>query len=366
MYNFQIIITLDYEIHGNGDGCPMDLMVKPTYRIINLFYKYGAKLTIMADVAEILKFKEYKDTYGVDKYYYEDILKQLKLAVTLGHDVQLHIHSGYFNSEFTEKGIRQKWAEYDLANLPYETIFSRIKVCKNFLETELQKVKPNYKCIAFRAANWSMVPTKNISRALVENGIFIDSSIFKWGKRSNRVLFDYTNAHDKLIPWYINENEICEKDPNGKLLEIPIYTEHRSFWAFVTFIRAFRIIRSCFHKHDELDKKYENNYITFHEKSNITSTAVKKSKLQKLISPFTKKHAWKLDLNQASGKQIINAVKRIEKEYTQLAHDLPIVLIGHSKSFIKYNEKTFKPFLKYIKMNNHCYSFSLFSNVRIQ
>ena len=48
------IFTLDYEIHGNGDGCPYALMVEPTDRLLRLFEGFGAKLTIMADVAEIL------------------------------------------------------------------------------------------------------------------------------------------------------------------------------------------------------------------------------------------------------------------------------------------------------------------------
>ena len=56
----NVIFTLDYEIHGNGEGCPSELMVEPTRRMMDLFDRYGAKLTIMADVAEILKFKEYQ------------------------------------------------------------------------------------------------------------------------------------------------------------------------------------------------------------------------------------------------------------------------------------------------------------------
>ena len=52
----NVIFTIDYEIHGNGEGSPHELMVEPTRRLLDLFEKYGAKLTIMADVAEILKF----------------------------------------------------------------------------------------------------------------------------------------------------------------------------------------------------------------------------------------------------------------------------------------------------------------------
>ena len=57
----RIILTLDYEIHGNGEDYPHDLMIEPTTRLLRLCDKFGAKLTIMPDVAEILKFKEYKE-----------------------------------------------------------------------------------------------------------------------------------------------------------------------------------------------------------------------------------------------------------------------------------------------------------------
>src|ERR1035441_4135851 len=94
----RVIFTLDYEIHGNGEGCPYELMVEPTARLLHLFDAYGAKLTIMADIAEILKFKQYADQHGKDDYHYRDIAAQLQTAVRGGHDVQLHIHSSYFNA----------------------------------------------------------------------------------------------------------------------------------------------------------------------------------------------------------------------------------------------------------------------------
>jgi hypothetical protein len=61
-----VLFTSDYEIHGNGEGCPRELMVEPTDRMLAQFERYGARLTLMADVAEILKFKEYRDQVGRD------------------------------------------------------------------------------------------------------------------------------------------------------------------------------------------------------------------------------------------------------------------------------------------------------------
>src|SRR5579864_3962361 len=113
----NVIFTLDYEIHGNGEGCSCELMVEPTERLLRLFDEFGAKLTIMADIAEILKFKEYAEKQGRDDYHYDGIVAQLQRAVRGGHDVQLHIHSSYFNATHDGRHWAQDWSEYDFASL---------------------------------------------------------------------------------------------------------------------------------------------------------------------------------------------------------------------------------------------------------
>jgi hypothetical protein len=94
----KVLFTLDYEIHGNGEGSPRKLMIEPTGRLLRLFDQYGAKLTIMAEIAEILRFKEYAEEQKRDDWNYGGIVSQLQQAVTSGHDVQLHIHSSYFGA----------------------------------------------------------------------------------------------------------------------------------------------------------------------------------------------------------------------------------------------------------------------------
>jgi hypothetical protein len=81
---------------------------------------------------------------------------------------------------------------------------------------------------------------------------------------------------------------------------------------------------------------------------------------------ISQKHPWKLDFNQATGKQMIQALKRIEKQYCHINHDLPIVSIGHSKLFNKYNEFCLEPLLKFISKNKHNYTFSTFNEIDIE
>src|SRR5262245_21790008 len=161
---YKVLFTSDYEIHGSGMGSPRELVVEPTTRMLDQFDRYGARLTIMADVGEILKFKEYADTTGDDRFFFGDIVRQMERAVATGHDVQLHLHSSYFNATWDEqKGFwKQDWAEYDLASLGYERLKELVGKGKRFLEETLRPKKPDYECFAFRAANWSMHPSPNI------------------------------------------------------------------------------------------------------------------------------------------------------------------------------------------------------------
>ena len=334
-----IIFTLDYEIHGNGDGCPQDLMVEPTYRLLRLCNEYGAKLTIMADVAEILKFKEYKDEYGRDDYCYGAIVDQLRYAIKTGHDVQLHIHSSYFNARHDNRCWIQDWSEYNFAGLPYERMDWMVRTCKQFLETLLRPVDPMYRCVAFRAANWSVNPSQNVVRALVNNGIKIDTSVFKYGHRNGIVAFDYSQAYSQIAPWRVKEDDICSRDDTSRLWEFPIYSEKRWIGAFLTSGRIYRAFMSWPHK---VHVKGERNTPPG------GADPAPHTRRGAWIPTVLQRHAWKADFNQCAGKQLISALHRASDSYDHRQDKLlPFVLIGHSKLFTKRNESNLMPFLRH-------------------
>ena len=57
------------------------------------------------------------------------------------------------------------------------------------------------------------------------------------------------------------------------------------------------------------------------------------------MSMVAKKHAWKADFNQCTGRQLIGALRRAEERYSTSSDKLPFVLNGHSKLFNRVNEK---------------------------
>lgn len=332
---FDIYFTLDYEIHGNGDGDPLELMVKPTDRLLKILNSFGAKLTIMPDVAEIMKFSEYLESTGIDRFHFLKIVEQLQHSFLTGHDVQLHLHSSYFNSFYDGLRWSQCWSDYDLASLPYEKVYNYVKSGKEFLDVLIGQVDPSYDCFVFRAANWSMMPSTNIIKALVKNGILIDTSVYKWGVQIDNVRYDYSNAHSNIMPYKVDNDNINLHNPQGRLVEYPIYCEKKYFYEFITPIRIFRFLRSKLHKHNRP-----------HDPARPSSPK------DLSFGSFFRLHPWKLDFNQASGDQMIFTVKKLIKTMCDLQIErVPIVLIGHSKSFIKYNEATLGKFLDYCSKN---------------
>jgi len=346
----KILFTLDYEIHGNGEGCARELMVEPVTRLRRLFEEYGARLTIMADMAEILKFKQFADQHGRDDYYYHDIVAQLQGAVRGGHDAQLHLHASYFNATHDGRRWIQDWSEYNFAGLGLERMDQVVRIGKAGLESLLQPAAPDYRCFVFRAANWSVNPGRNVVRTLLKNGIRIDTSIFKYGRRRGLVNFDYARADHALIPWRVGPDDLCARDDRGSLWEFPIYSERRWIGAFLSPNRLYRVAQNRRHKIAGGPQIFR--IPGRHKAANPLFLAAQR-------------HAWKADFNQCTGRQLIGALRRAEQRHAGGPDPLPFVLIGHSKLFNRRNESSLRPFLEYVAARDSRFQFGTFSDFAI-
>ncbi|MEI6673574.1 MAG: hypothetical protein WCO57_00195 [Verrucomicrobiota bacterium] len=347
------LFTLDYELHGNGDGHPQALMVEPTARLLDQFDRHGAKLTIMADVAEILRFRQLYLQTGCDDYSYERIAAQLRDAIARGHDVQLHLHASWFGARHENGRWHQDWGQYSFADLPLQTLTEYLQLGKSWLEGLLQPVDAAYRCNIFRAANWSMQPSENAIRALKALGFRAETSVFKWGRREGLVNFDYSNAPHPLLPWRAAQSDICTIDEQSPLWEIPIYAEHRRVWAFCCANRLYRAWLSRRHR-------LPRNALTDRE-----PTTTSKYSLRQHMRWFVEKHAWKADFNQCTGRQLVGALQRAERlapSVTQGIERYPFVLIGHSKLFTSANQRSLEGFLRYVAKSPSRFAFGRFAD----
>ena len=79
-----------------------------------------------------------------------------------------------------------------------------------------------------------------------------------------------------------------------------------------------------------------------------------------------RRHSWKLDLNQCSGRQMIAALERARSRYALRGMHVPIVLIGHSKLFNRFNERELRPFVQHVASRPDDYAFGTFESFDLE
>jgi hypothetical protein len=69
------------------------------------------------------------------------------------------------------------------------------------------------------------------------------------------------------------------------------------------------------------------------------------------------KHAWKADFNQCSGRQLARSLVAAERRLSGES-EAPFVLIGHSKLFTRWNERSLRPLLAFVREHPDRFGFA--------
>ena len=161
----NLILTLDYELYGDGSGDVFKHMINPTNRILSICDNNNIKTTLFFEVLEYIKLKKEWD-FGNQMGYSENpvraIEKQLQNAALNGHDIQLHVHPQWINAKYKkDKWIVdfKNWRLSDFEVRQNYTIEDLLREGKETIETLIQAVVPAYKCTILRAGGYNIVPS---------------------------------------------------------------------------------------------------------------------------------------------------------------------------------------------------------------
>lgn len=347
----NLIITLDYEIFGNGTGGVKKQIIQPTDRLLDICDKWNAKLTIMFEIGEYWAFKKAEKEGKLEGLNYrsaELMEKQAKDAIKRGHDVQLHLHPQWIGAEYINGYWKLNFDFWRLPNLPHglgskDDIYSikgALYKGKTDLEKMLKTIDKNYRCLGFRAGGWCIQPEKNVITAMKDIGIKADTSVFKGGYTSNRTYYDFRNAANNYGYWWTKEDNICQEGDKGKnIIEIPIYTLPRLFISNFKWTR----LKGMLKRKKEKSLKNKN--------SNDQAKQDKSIDYKKILKNLFRKYPIKWDFCYLSHRDLYSYLKKIVKNESINSSDMeiPVVMIGHSKSF--FNERNFDVFLKKVKRN---------------
>lgn len=225
----QILLTLDYELFGNGSGNVFEQMIRPTERILEITRKHAAKITFFFEVVEYWRLKEEwqkGNKMGYDSNPITAIDNQIQKAIKEGHDVQLHLHPQWVDAKWTDNGWTVNMADWRLGGYSKEGEYSLEGLFvkgKQTLEELILPVKSDYVCNAVRAGGYCIQPSEEAVRVMRKLGFRYDTSIYPGGyETGSRQFFDFRQLPDDKGWWYCKDSVESVSDEESSIMELPI------------------------------------------------------------------------------------------------------------------------------------------------
>jgi hypothetical protein len=212
----HLILTVDYEVFGNGQGCLKHCVVEPAARLLRVADQFDAPVTLFAEAAEFMAMER-----EIGRDAVRAVREQLESAVIGGHDVQLHLHPQWLGAKKHPNGAwdldLNRWR---IGDLPEDETENLIATGKGWLDDVAFANSAGRSCMAFRAGNWCIQPSDAVVRSLRRQGFQVESTVVPGMRRSSQGEWsDFRSAPD--LPFWRVEGNVCEARASG-LWEVPI------------------------------------------------------------------------------------------------------------------------------------------------
>jgi len=295
----EIVFTLDYEIYGNGTGSLRDLVYEPAERLKSLFLKHGARFVVFPEAAEL----EQIESFGTDPLI-GAVKKQLRGFHAEGFELGLHIHPWWYNARREDQAWVFERDDYNLCVRPAEHIEAVVGRAIGYLRRIAGD--PTFTPLCFRAGHLLFQPTRPLADILAAHGVRLDSSVYRGGLWRQHKL-DYRRA-PKQIPFWRFRDDVIVADPQGEMLELPIFTWQAPVWRLFTSKRVAL------------------------QQTGLSSVQTSRKILRRLGDFSRFRYPLKFDLGQMTADEMIRTAGRIFKDDRRDPSTFrPVVVLMHTK-----------------------------------
>lgn len=334
----HIVLSVDYEIFGNGEGDVRQHVVRPTERMAGLCEKYGMPLTVFFEVEEYLAFERHREalvqSLGFDPASL--IREQIISLAAAGHDIELHLHPEWYEADFRDGKwrLRREKATVDSLFDSQEETTNYIAERKSVIEKMIASSGRQQKVKVYRAGAFSAQPGAKLLAALAENGFVIDSSVVKGlVKNKGAACLDYRKAPSAKEPWRVSR-DVAQSDPSGPIWEVPIYSRMRRRFQQATWRR--------------LRAKFSGNIPKAQQQDMMQQFGVGRNPIS-ILKFLTQPVPIKLDFHNQSPRTLVSWIKSAPAPLNG-GPDV-VVLIGHTKEHT--DDHAFEAFLALARADRH-------------
>ena len=192
----------DWELSGDGSGDPFELQFRPMRELVRLYNAHGIRGSFNAEVMQQLTFRKFQTEYPELKALADAWEEAVRETFGQGHDIQLHIHPQWSKARY-HNGRWQLNGDWSILN--YSSSEARQMICtgKEYLESLLRPMNPNYRCVSFRSGSWCIAPSPYMLNLLLDAGIVFDMSIVGGVRyHTRRIDLDYRSSEEDFLPFY--------------------------------------------------------------------------------------------------------------------------------------------------------------------
>ncbi len=226
----NIVLSFDFEVFfGRQTGTIECTLLEPSRALCEMAKRHNVVLVFFVDIGFLLRLREEGRCFPALMRDYDLVMLQLERFVTAGHEIQLHVHphweDSHWNGEFWDIDTH-RYRLHDFSELEIREIVNRYA-------DGLRNLAGESVC-AYRAGGWMIQPFAQISKALLDANICIDSTIFAGGT-SEGDIHEYDFSSAPLTSHWFFENDPLLINPNGPFLEVPIASYPVSpafYWRF--------------------------------------------------------------------------------------------------------------------------------------
>jgi hypothetical protein len=315
----QIVLSVDYEIFGNGTGDVRQHIIDPTERMARICEEHHVPLCIFFEVEEYLGFVRHRDVLKNDLGYDPATLirDQIVSLMRRGHDVQLHLHPQWYNATYRDRQwqLNWNWPSVDHLFEKQDQVDSYIGERKALIDGMYADAGVPRTVTAYRAGAFCAQPAQMLLPALAANSFVIESSVVVGLHRKGKFGdLDFRHAPANRSVWPVN-SDVCVPDSRGSIFEMPVGSVIRRRYRQINLRR--------------LAAKFSRNVPRQRQREMIESLGIKRSPLG--IARFLwQQFPIKFDYHNVAPRTLcswINSRPEMSRE-----GDLdPVVLIGHTK-----------------------------------
>jgi len=340
-HSAHLILTVDYEIFGNGSGEVECCVLEPARKMMNIAEQFNAPVTFFVEVLEFIALEQEPETRAGG----EQIRLQLLDAIERQHDAQLHLHPQWQDAEFRKTdGWKLDMFRWRIGDLNSNEIDSLFRLGKQWLEELVHSVNKDYNCHTFRAGGWCIQPSEKVLQAMMANDFKIDSTVAPGIRNSTPGQWsDFRTTPDK--PFWRAEKNVCKSSETGTW-ELPILTGK------IGRLRHFQAIKAV---RSQLNGGMASGCYGSYQRPDGQLQAVK-DKLQKLL----RLGQVMLDFSTMPADILIEISQQWLEKNQHFNLPIPLVAIAHTKNFTSASEQSLQAYLRWAESKN--IQFSTYGN----